>query len=92
MDPSEHFLGLRLNMYVASVLTVVGVVWFVYSQRHGLLRNCLPPADSEAHSAGTAEPDPARRQPGCGLEPGRGLRSAGTPVRGLQRSRATDPA
>ena len=35
VDPSEHFLGLRLNMYVASVLTVVGVVWFIYSQRHG---------------------------------------------------------
>ena len=35
VDPSEHFLGLRLNMYVASVLTVVGIAWFVYSQRRG---------------------------------------------------------
>jgi prolipoprotein diacylglyceryl transferase len=35
VDPSEHFLGLRLNMYVASVLTVAGIVWFIYSQRHG---------------------------------------------------------
>ncbi|MGE5137257.1 MAG: prolipoprotein diacylglyceryl transferase [Gemmatimonadota bacterium] len=33
VDPSEHFLGLRLNMYVASVLTVVGLVWFWRSQR-----------------------------------------------------------
>ena len=35
VDPSEHFLGLRLNMYVASVLTVIGIVWFVRSQRRG---------------------------------------------------------
>ena len=35
VDPSEHFLGLRLNMYVASVLTVVGIVWFIRSQRRG---------------------------------------------------------
>src|ERR1700691_3420365 len=35
VDPSEHFLGLRLNMYVASVLTVVGIAWFIYSQRRG---------------------------------------------------------
>ncbi len=33
IDPSEHFLGLRLNMYVAAVLTIVGLVWFVRTQR-----------------------------------------------------------
>jgi prolipoprotein diacylglyceryl transferase len=33
VDPSEHFLGLRLNMYVAAVLTVAGIVWFWRSQR-----------------------------------------------------------
>ena len=65
VDPSEHFLGLRLNMYVAIVLTVAGVVWFVYSQRHG-----RPAAElaaqrpgSGADSAATAEPDPARSSP-----------------------------
>jgi prolipoprotein diacylglyceryl transferase len=35
VDPSEHFLGLRLNMYVAIVGTVAGGVWFWYTQRHG---------------------------------------------------------
>ena len=35
VDPSEHFLGLRLNMYVACVLTVAGLVWFWRSQRRG---------------------------------------------------------
>ena len=42
VDPSEHFLGLRLNMYVASVLTVAGLVWFGYSQRRGRPASELP--------------------------------------------------
>jgi len=35
VDSSEHFLGLRLNMYVACVLTVAGGTWFAAIQRHG---------------------------------------------------------
>jgi prolipoprotein diacylglyceryl transferase len=33
VDPAHHFLGLRLNLYVASVLCLVGLVWFVRTQR-----------------------------------------------------------
>jgi prolipoprotein diacylglyceryl transferase len=33
VDPAHHFLGLRLNLFVAVALTVVGLVWFVLSQR-----------------------------------------------------------
>ena len=33
VDPSHHFLGLRLNLYVAVALTLVGLAWFAYSQR-----------------------------------------------------------
>jgi hypothetical protein len=33
IDSSEYFLGLRLNMFVAISLTVVGVVWFALAQR-----------------------------------------------------------
>lgn len=35
IDPSQHFLGLRLNMYIATALTLAGAVWFVASQRVG---------------------------------------------------------
>jgi prolipoprotein diacylglyceryl transferase len=35
IDSSEHFLGLRLNFYIASALTLAGIVWFVRSQRKG---------------------------------------------------------
>ena len=33
VDPSEHFLGLRLNAYVASVLALAGVIWLLRTQR-----------------------------------------------------------
>ena len=33
VDYSEHFLGLRLNSFVAAALTVCGVIWFGYIQR-----------------------------------------------------------
>jgi prolipoprotein diacylglyceryl transferase len=33
IDSSEHFLGLRLNFFVAAVLTAGGLAWFIVSQR-----------------------------------------------------------
>ncbi|GAA5190498.1 prolipoprotein diacylglyceryl transferase [Rugosimonospora acidiphila] len=33
VDPSQHFLGLRLNFYIASVLTAAGLAWFALLQR-----------------------------------------------------------
>src|SRR5712692_6017412 len=35
VDPSEHFFGLRLNMYVAIAGTVAGGAWLWYTQRYG---------------------------------------------------------
>jgi prolipoprotein diacylglyceryl transferase len=35
VDPAHYILGLRLNFYVACVLTVAGAVWFVAIQRRG---------------------------------------------------------
>jgi prolipoprotein diacylglyceryl transferase len=33
IDSSAYFLGLRLNMYVAIVMTLAGIGWFIFSQR-----------------------------------------------------------
>jgi prolipoprotein diacylglyceryltransferase len=33
IDSSEHFLGLRLNMYVAIIMTLAGLAWFAIGQR-----------------------------------------------------------
>ncbi len=34
VDSSAYFLGLRLNFFVALVMTVAGAIWFLVSQRH----------------------------------------------------------
>jgi prolipoprotein diacylglyceryl transferase len=36
VDPAHHFLGLRLNLYVASILCLAGLAWFVRIQRASL--------------------------------------------------------
>jgi prolipoprotein diacylglyceryl transferase len=78
VDPSEHFLGLRLNMYVAIAGTIAGGVWFWYTQRYG---KGVPSTDgavtrlaaatgagggAEADSAGASE---AERPAGAAGEP-----------------------
>jgi prolipoprotein diacylglyceryl transferase len=35
VDSSAYFLGLRLNFFVALVVTLAGVIWFLVSQRRG---------------------------------------------------------
>jgi prolipoprotein diacylglyceryl transferase len=56
VDSSVHILGLRLNMYVAIILTIVGLVWFYRSQRRPAVQPAGP-ADATGSSAtdGTAQ-------------------------------------
>jgi prolipoprotein diacylglyceryl transferase len=41
VDPAHHILGERLNFWVASLLTLAGIAWFVYTQRAA--RGAPPP-------------------------------------------------
>jgi prolipoprotein diacylglyceryl transferase len=50
VDPAHHVFGLRLNLFVAVTLTVVGLVWFARSQRY------VSTASSEASSADSNVP------------------------------------
>jgi prolipoprotein diacylglyceryltransferase len=50
IDSSVHIFGLRLNMYIASVLTVIGAVWFYRTQHR--------PARALAAVAPAPAPDP----------------------------------
>jgi prolipoprotein diacylglyceryl transferase len=53
VDPSEHFLGLRLNFFVASALTILGIVWFVRTQRKTpALEGGTPPEAETGPEAG----------------------------------------
>jgi len=58
VDSSEHFLGLRLNLFVAVALTVVGLVWFVLAQRRPERPFTVLPA-SAAGSVEDVKPDEA---------------------------------
>jgi hypothetical protein len=58
IDSSEHFLGLRLNMFVAIALTVVGLVWFALAQRRPERPYTVLPA-SAAGSVDDVKPDEA---------------------------------
>jgi prolipoprotein diacylglyceryl transferase len=51
IDDSQHFLGLRLNFFVASGLTIVGLGWFAYTQLHQQAGHQLPPEESPVDRA-----------------------------------------
>jgi prolipoprotein diacylglyceryl transferase len=58
IDPSHRYLGLRLNFYVAAVLCLAGLAWFVQIQRGGgWPRRRVQPGGQRA------SPGPGKRQP-----------------------------
>ena len=72
VDSSAHFLGLRLNFFVAIAATAAGLVWFVIAQRGGGAQHGPPPA-SAPPAAEAAGPGglggPATAQPGTARQP-----------------------
>ena len=59
IDSSVHIFGLRLNFYIATILAIIGAVWFVRSQRRParvlLAQPALAAADSNAPESSDAE-------------------------------------
>jgi prolipoprotein diacylglyceryl transferase len=53
VDSSVHFFGLRLNMYIATALAIIGAVWFYRSQRRPSPTEAPvePPADGATDAA-----------------------------------------
>jgi prolipoprotein diacylglyceryl transferase len=51
VDPAHHILGMRLNFWVACLLTVIGFLWFLHTQRAGRGEPELshPPSEAPAH-------------------------------------------
>jgi prolipoprotein diacylglyceryl transferase len=61
IDSSEHFFGLRLNMYIAIIGTVGGLIWFGFAQRRPDRPVVVRP-DPAQPDAGTA-PAPVEAPP-----------------------------
>jgi prolipoprotein diacylglyceryl transferase len=74
IDSSVHIFGLRLNMYIASVLAVVGAVWFYRTQhRPARALTAVGPADRAPAGTASAPPgaaaqDPPARAPGAAAQ------------------------
>jgi prolipoprotein diacylglyceryl transferase len=56
IDSSVHFFGLRLNTYIASVLAVIGLVWFWRIQRRPAPVQSVDPGPAAA-AAASLDPD-----------------------------------
>jgi phosphatidylglycerol---prolipoprotein diacylglyceryl transferase len=60
IDSSEYFLGLRLNMYIAVIMTLTGLVWFVLAQRRPGRPVVIRPAKAGSPAQPDAEALPAQ--------------------------------
>ena len=65
VDFSEHFLGLRLNTFVSTVLALIGLAWFVYTQRTRPTPDTLDPVPVGHRRTGPGrdQPDPGATGP-----------------------------
>jgi phosphatidylglycerol---prolipoprotein diacylglyceryl transferase len=62
IDSSEYFFGLRLNMYIAILGTVGGLIWFGFAQRRPGRPAVVRPGPAQP-DAGAAEADPVGEPP-----------------------------
>ena len=60
VDYSNHIFGLRLNFFVASILCILGLLWFVAIQREWKMPSWFPRRSPRPPAAGQA---PARQAP-----------------------------
>jgi prolipoprotein diacylglyceryl transferase len=74
IDSSAHFLGLRLNMYIAIAVTLAGIGWFLFTQRRGAPEPVAQAASPGSEASTDGEDDAAATgEPGHGAateEPG----------------------
>jgi prolipoprotein diacylglyceryl transferase len=64
IDSSEHFLGLRLNFYVAAILALIGIAWFIRAQRRSADDQVAGPAEAAAPAAAAGLSAPIEEEPG----------------------------
>jgi prolipoprotein diacylglyceryl transferase len=82
IDSSAYFLGLRLNFFIAIVVTLAGLAWFVFTQRPGAPVRAATAAGGVS-TAAAGEPGDAATpgDPGdAEADPAPGSREAGGPA------------
>ena len=59
VDSSQYFLGLRLNMYIAILMTLAALAWFALAQRRpDRPVVILPATDNPAQDTGQSSAEP----------------------------------
>jgi prolipoprotein diacylglyceryl transferase len=77
IDSSVHIFGLRLNLYIASVLAIFGAVWFYRTQRRPAREmTAAPPPLVPPSSAPLAPPSSAPSAPPSDEPPGKQTRDS----------------
>jgi hypothetical protein len=78
IDSSEYFLGMRLNFWVALVMTLIGLAWFIRAQRRSADAQIAWPAEAAAApaTAGIAAEAGVDGEGGAAREGGAGESSA----------------
>ena len=84
IDYSQHFLGLRLNSFVASALTLVGIAWFVISQRRVTATATGGPGDSGPTEGGPDAGGPEAGQSQASGPAADGSEAAGSEAAGSE--------
>jgi prolipoprotein diacylglyceryl transferase len=70
IDSSQYILGLRLNFFVATIMTLVGICWFIWAQRRPAVpMSAAGPVNSGAASSGAASPEHGESQDAAGHQP-----------------------
>ena len=82
VDYSNHIFGLRLNFFVALVLCIIGLLWFVAIQREWSAPSWFP----RFHPRRRAAPPGPKPPPPRGSQKKPGARSSGTRVGSNKRS------
>jgi phosphatidylglycerol---prolipoprotein diacylglyceryl transferase len=59
IDSSVYFFGLRLNMYIAVIMTLAGLAWFLIAQRRPDRPVVIRPAKADSSAQPDAEAPPA---------------------------------
>ena len=89
IDSSVYIFGLRLNMYIATVLAVIGAIWFYRSQRRP--EPAAAEADAGAGAAGSERAAAEAVSAGAVSAGAAGAESAGAKAAGAQAAGAGPP-
>jgi prolipoprotein diacylglyceryl transferase len=77
IDYSVHVLGLRLNFFIATILCLIGLVWFVACQRGWSIYKRPPPSGRPGSGISDRTPPPAHRTQAAAGAPARRSGSRG---------------